>query len=339
MLNVRVGHDTDYLTEAVAKGREGYYTGAVAAGEPPGLWYGKGAATLGLAGEVDAEVMKALYTHGLDPRDPNIGSRETWGQAARFGNAPRNYRKADEIYAQLVEQHPEATAEELEVLRAQAAKSARQSVAFYDVTLSAPKSMTVAWVAFERAANDARAAGNEEAAAEWSRKAAVVEEALLVGHRAALDFLADKAGYSRAGHHGGGAGQWVDGTGLVAAQFLQHDSRDKDPQLHVHGPVLNKQECADGTVRALDGTLLTLWKPAAAAVGRGVHVGEPRRRVAYSRRRQGPRARRRRSRLDGPVLQADQGDHTDPGRPRAPVPGGDRAGADRAGARGRPGSV
>lgn len=37
MLTVRVGHDTDYLTEAVAQGREGYYTGAVAAGEPAGL--------------------------------------------------------------------------------------------------------------------------------------------------------------------------------------------------------------------------------------------------------------------------------------------------------------
>lgn len=267
MLNVRVGHDTDYLTEAVAKGREGYYTGAVAAGEPPGLWYGRGAEALGLAGEVDAEVMKALYTHGLDPRDPAAGSRETWGGADRFGSPPRNYRKADEIYAQLVEAHPEATEEDLEQLRAQAVKSARQSVAFYDVVLSAPKSMTVAWVAFERAANDARAAGDEEAAAEWSRQAGVVEEALLVGHRAALDFLADQAGYSRAGHHGGGAGQWVDGTGIVAAQFLQHDSRDKDPQLHVHGPVLNKQECVDGTVRALDGTLLTLWKPAADAVG------------------------------------------------------------------------
>lgn len=267
MLNMRVGHDTDYLTEAVAKGREGYYTGAVVAGEPPGLWYGKGAAALGLAGEVDAEVMKVLYTHGLDPRDPNIGSRETWGQAERFGSAPRNYRKADEIYAQLVEANPEATAEELELLRAQAAKSARQSVAFYDVILSAPKSMTVAWLAFERAANDARAAGDEDAAAEWQRKAGTVEEALLVGHRAVLDFLADKAGYSRAGHHGGGAGQWVDGTGIVAAQFLQHDSRDKDPQLHVHGPVLNRQECADGKVRALDGTLFNLWKPAASAVG------------------------------------------------------------------------
>jgi hypothetical protein len=54
------------------------------------------------------------------------------------------------------------------------------------------------------------------------------EEGLMAGHRAALDFLADKAGYARAGHHGGGGGQWVDGHGLVAAQFLQHDSRDRD---------------------------------------------------------------------------------------------------------------
>ena len=93
MLSMRVGHDTDYLTDAVAKGREGYYTGAVAAGEPPGLWHGRGAAALGLVGEVDPEIMKALYTHGLDPRDPATASRETWGAAARFGNPPRNYKK------------------------------------------------------------------------------------------------------------------------------------------------------------------------------------------------------------------------------------------------------
>jgi len=60
----------------------------VAAGEPPGLWYGKGAAALGLVGEVDAEMMKALYTHGLDPTDPATASRKTWHEAARFGNAP-----------------------------------------------------------------------------------------------------------------------------------------------------------------------------------------------------------------------------------------------------------
>ena len=59
----------------------------------------------------------------------------------------------------------------------------------------------------------------------------------------------------------------MDGNGLIGAQFLQHDSRDKDPQLHVHGPIANKTECADGKVRALDGTLLTQWRDAASAIG------------------------------------------------------------------------
>ena len=267
MLTMRIGHDTDYLNDAVAKGREGYYTGAVAAGEPPGIWYGRGAEELGLVGEVDADIMKALYTHGLDPRDPNTASRETWGEAARFGNPPRNYRSAEEIYAALLEKHPDAGPEERAELRAQASSSARQSVAFYDVVFSAPKSMTLSWVACERAAIDAAAAGDVEAAAEWKHKAGVFEEAMLVGHRAALDFLAEKAGYARAGHHGGGAGKWVDAPALVAAQFLQHDSRDHDPQLHVHGPVLNKARCSDGVVRALDFTLFTQWHDGAAAIG------------------------------------------------------------------------
>ncbi|MEJ3652037.1 MobF family relaxase [Actinomycetes bacterium KLBMP 9759] len=266
MLTMRVGHDTDYLNDAVAKGREGYYTGAVAAGEPPGIWYGKGAEALGLVGEVDAEVMKALYTHGLDPRDPSIASRETWGQAAKYGNPPRNYRSAEEIYAGLLDTHPDAGPEERAELRKQAAAAERKSVAFYDVVSSAPKSLTLTWAACERAAVDAAAAGDIEAAAEWKRKAGVLEECLLIGHRAALDFLAEKACYARAGHHGGGAGRWVDGTGLTAAQFLQHDSRDHDPQLHVHGPVLNKTMCSDGVVRALDFTLMTQWRDGAAAI-------------------------------------------------------------------------
>ncbi|HEY1972610.1 MAG TPA: MobF family relaxase, partial [Pseudonocardia sp.] len=261
------GYDTDYLTEAVAKGREGYYTGAVAAGEPPGLWCGDGAAALGLAGEVDPEVMKALYTHHLDPRDPATASRATWGEAGVLGNPPRNYQKADEIYATLLETHPDATPEQRAALRVEAARSARQSVAFWDVVLSAPKSLTVAWVAFERAANDATARGDEAGARLWRDRAAIVEEGMLVGHRAVMDFYADVAGYSRAGHHGGAGGRWVDAHGIVAAQFLQHDSRDKDPQLHVHGPMMNKVLCADGKWRAIDGTLITLWKDGAGAVG------------------------------------------------------------------------
>ena len=51
MLTISSGHSASYLTDAVAAGRENYYTGAVTAGEPPGRWYGRGAALLGLAGE------------------------------------------------------------------------------------------------------------------------------------------------------------------------------------------------------------------------------------------------------------------------------------------------
>ena len=274
MLSIRSSYDVDYLTDAVAKGREGYYTGAVAAGEPAGRWHGAGAELLGLSGEVDAEVMKALYTHGLDPRSADLTDREAWGNAARLGKAPRNYRSAEEIYAGLLEANPDAGPEERGELRAQAAKSARQSVAFYDVTLSASKSMTLLWVGCERAATDtcpaddspeASQAAAEEAAA-WKHAATVVEEALMEGHRAALDFLAQHGGYARRGHHGGGAGEWVDAHKFVAAQFLQHDSRDHDPHLHVHGAVANKIQCDDGTWLAIDSNLLKQWRPAAAAL-------------------------------------------------------------------------
>src|SRR5690348_12846412 len=112
MLTMRKGYDVDYYLDATAQGRDAYYTDAVADGEPPGLWYGRGAEALGLRGEVDASVMKALYTHGLDPRDPNVADQETWHQAERFGNPPRNYRSAEEIYAGLLEQHPDAGPEE-----------------------------------------------------------------------------------------------------------------------------------------------------------------------------------------------------------------------------------
>lgn len=75
MISISPGHAVDYLTGEVATGRENYYTGAVAAGEPPGFWSGRGAAALGLTGEVDAQDMTTLYEHRLDPRDSASGSQ------------------------------------------------------------------------------------------------------------------------------------------------------------------------------------------------------------------------------------------------------------------------
>ena len=43
MLSVTPGHSAGYLTNQVGAGMESYYTGAVGAGEPPGVWHGKGA--------------------------------------------------------------------------------------------------------------------------------------------------------------------------------------------------------------------------------------------------------------------------------------------------------
>jgi TrwC relaxase len=83
MLSLSSGHSADYLTSAVAVGRESYYTGAVAAGEPPGRWHGRGAEQLGLAGEVDAQDMTALYEHFMDPRDPAFRDPSRWENAER----------------------------------------------------------------------------------------------------------------------------------------------------------------------------------------------------------------------------------------------------------------
>jgi len=130
-----------------------------------------------------------------------------------------------------------------------------------DATFSAPKSVTVLAVAFERAEhNAARAAERAEQAgdldraavlrreeAAWGEHRAAVERAVMAGARAGLDYLQDKAGYTRVGHHGGGAGRWTDAHGFVVAQFLQHDSRDRDPQLLVHNAILNRSRPPRGS--------------------------------------------------------------------------------------------
>lgn len=104
-------------------------------------------------------------------------------------------------------------------------------------------------------------------AAAWDAHVKAVEDAVMAGARASLEYLQDRAGYARIGHHGGGAGRWIDAHKFVVAQFLQHDSRDRDPQLHVHQAILNRVLCADGVWRGLDTRAIYTWRAAAAAVG------------------------------------------------------------------------
>src|SRR3954454_14719634 len=132
MLSIQSGHSASYLTDQVAVGRENYYTGAVAAGEPAGRWQGTGAALLGLSGEVDPQDMKALYERFLDPRDPAFRDPERWGEVATLGHAGRAYLTEDEIYAAALEREPDADPERRAALRVEAGMKARKNVAFHD---------------------------------------------------------------------------------------------------------------------------------------------------------------------------------------------------------------
>lgn len=266
VLTISPGHSVKYLTREVATGRENYYTGAVLEGEPPGRWYGAGAEALGLTGLVDEQDMEALYEHFVDPRDPAFRDADAWKEASKLGHAGRAYKSADQLYAEYLDAEPHADAERREQLRLEASKKERKNIAFMDVTFSVPKSVTVLHAAFEHQEVVARRAGDSEAAAAWAAHKQAIEDAIWAGNNAALDYLQDRAGYSRVGHHGNNSGRYIDAHGWTVASFFQHTSRTNDPQLHIHNGVLWRVEGTDGVWRTLDSKSLELHRPAAGAI-------------------------------------------------------------------------
>ena len=110
MLSVASGYSPDYLLNEVATGRENYYTGAVAEGEPPGRWWGAGAEKLGLSGLVDAQDMRALYERFLDPRARRLPRPGAVGRGARPSATPAGATPTeDELYAAALEREPDAS--------------------------------------------------------------------------------------------------------------------------------------------------------------------------------------------------------------------------------------
>ncbi|GAA1399241.1 hypothetical protein GCM10009613_54600 [Pseudonocardia kongjuensis] len=266
MLRIVNGYSPEYLLKEVATGRENYYTGAVAEGEPPGRWWGAGAEKLGLHGLVEAQDMRAVYERFLDPRDTAFGDPSRWDTAGTLGHTGRKYLSEEQIYAAALEREPDASPERRAQLRTEAGQKARHNVAFYDATFSVQKSVTLLHTAFEAREVAARQAGDEDTAVAWGEFRKAVEDAIWAGNNAALELLQDKAGYTRVGHHGGAAGRYADAHEFTVASFFQHDSRDRDPQLHIHNTILNRVEGPDGIWRTVDGRSLHRWRPAAAAV-------------------------------------------------------------------------
>ncbi|HVM52455.1 MAG TPA: MobF family relaxase [Acidimicrobiales bacterium] len=153
------------------------------AGEPPGVWVGKQAKTLGLVGDVDPGDFLSL----MEGRDPS---------GAQLGRAYND-----------------------------------ESVRGYDITFSAPKSVSTLW-----AVGDDHVAGESLAAHDAAVRAVLEFVECHATTRATID----------------GTVQFVDADGLSIAVFRQHTSRMLDPQVHSHAVVVAKVRIPDGRRLALD---------------------------------------------------------------------------------------
>src|SRR5215211_749093 len=134
----------------------------------------------------------------------------------------------DQLHAVLAGRDPRADASLLRLLR-------KDRVPGFDVTFSAPKSVSVLWATAD------------------DRTARLIRDAHERSVEAALGFLEREAAFTRVGTDGHAAAR---GSGFVAAAFCHRMSRAGDPQLHTHVLVANLIKTPDGRWRTLDGQRL-----------------------------------------------------------------------------------
>jgi conjugative relaxase-like TrwC/TraI family protein len=206
-------------------------------GTPPGRWLGSGVGAFGTgqlaAGTQVTEQQLALLI-GMG-RDPITG--------APLGRAyPTYQRLADRIDARVAALDPTMTVEDraAETSRIEAEEMSagvRQAVAGFDLTFSAPKSVSVLWGVSD--------ADTQERIAEAHHGA--VADVIKFFER---EVAATRAGFS----DNDGAVAQVPVAGVAAVAYDHFDSRAGDPQLHTHVVVSNKVLTAmDGRWRSLDG--------------------------------------------------------------------------------------
>ena len=220
------------------RGAARYFGAAVEHGEPAGRWGGRGLA--GMFGIQDGaraseDVVRSVFGKLEDPYT---------GES--LGRAPRRYRStAERVDAALAAAGSEVTPEQRRQLEVAAAADGRRAVAYYDLTFSPSKSVSVYYAAL-------LAVGDVEVAA---AVAAAHDRAV----EQAMAYAEQHVGFTRAGYHGRTAdgrsvGRYEAGEGLVWTAWRHSTNRESEPQLHTHVGVLNRiRTVSDGVVRALDG--------------------------------------------------------------------------------------
>jgi len=196
--------------------------------------------------QIDPDEIGRLYQHNIGPGGELLVTRR---RSKAAGD-----REQAAVTAYLAA-HPYASATELAEVRAAERGQDPQQVPYFDLTVSAVKSVSVLHASYRVSARQARDRGRDDQAAAFDARADELEDALMESARAAVGWLDQHAAYTRTGHHSSQTGEWRDGQGLVASLFLHHLSRDGDPQLHVHVAIWNRIQRGDGaddTWRTLD---------------------------------------------------------------------------------------
>ncbi len=256
-LRVNAGHDPEYPLRS-AGSAVGYYLQD--GKEPPGQWAGKGAEALGLTGQVDPGVYRNLFGRLITPTEEKLYT----GRPPRYVTGPGENDSAGDVAAAVAGLGPFTTPAEVRRTRAKVLGSTGAAVPFYDLTFSATKSVSLLQASCAAAAVKARAAGDLDQAAEYERRVRAIDEAAVETARQLVGLAERRALFVRTGHHGAHSGEWRDADGAVAALFPQHDNRSGEPNLHVHGVLLNRamradhQTSGDAKWRSLYGR--PLWK-------------------------------------------------------------------------------
>jgi hypothetical protein len=187
------GYDLEYIWKEVDRGpikdAASYYIQASErGGEPPGRWWGRGAAELGL--EPGQIVERDAY-------DLLFGQRRA-PDGTQLGRPPGSGRKAADIYARLLAAEPHATAERRHELHVEAARQARQGPLFFDLTVSLSKSISIFHASLGENVRLAREAGDAAGEGYWSGLVAEVDEMIWHAVRAGFEYFQREAGYTRA---------------------------------------------------------------------------------------------------------------------------------------------
>ena len=225
--------DADHAPSVSAQSLTAYYT---ATGTPPGRWHGTGLTGLadgaGIpAGTiVDEKAMAALFGTGHDPVTGTV-----------LAKAYPQFRTAlERVSARMARLPAGLTLEQRATLSEQftaeeTARPARAAVAGFDLTFTAPKSVSVLWALADPATQAEIVAAHHAAVADT------------------LTVLESTALFTRIG--AGSCAQVTTG-GAIAAGFDHPDTRTGDPNLHTHLVLANKVQGPDGAWRSVDSRAL-----------------------------------------------------------------------------------